>query len=126
FHINLTLTGTGKPENSTCVTDAADRVVAYHCVIAPVAGRWSGRSSLVPRGWTIGTGAADRKVCRYSADQDGSGAVDSNAEHPNEYKDVDRSLMQQNFLIVRGEQPCPVASKGEAVFADLTTVQHQR
>ena len=68
---------------------------------------------------------SDRKVCRYSADQDGSGAVDSNAEHPNEYKDVDRSLMQQNFLIVRGDQSCPVATKGDTVFADLSTVQHQ-
>ncbi|MBW8831390.1 MAG: hypothetical protein JF606_18595 [Burkholderiales bacterium] len=125
FDMNLTITGAGKPEMPICVTDAATRVVAYHCVIAPVAGRWSGRSSLVPRGWTLGTAATDRKVCRYSADQDGSGAIDSNAEHPNEYKDVDRSLMQQNFLIVRGNQPCPVASKGEAVFADLTTVQHQ-
>jgi len=125
FDMNLEITGAGKSVMPICLTEAATRIVAYHCVIAPVAGRWSGRSSLVPRGWTLGTAAADRKVCRYSADQDGSGAIDSNAEHPNEYKDVDRSLMQQNFLIVRGDQPCPVASKDEALFADLSTVQHQ-
>lgn len=123
--LTLTSTGTAKSEVPICVTSTASRVVAYHCVIATNEGRWSGRSSLVPQGWTIGTAATDRKVCRYSADQDGSGAVDSNAEHPNEYKDVDRSLMHQNFLIVRGDQPCPVASRSEAVFAELSTVQHQ-
>jgi len=123
--MSLVLTGTGSPETPICVTAPGERVVAYHCIIAPTAGRWSGRSALVPRDWTLGSAASDRKVCRYSADQDGSGAVDSNAEHPNEYKDVDRSLMQQNFLIVRGDQSCPVAIRGDAVFADLSTVQHQ-
>lgn len=120
--VKLALTGSPASEAPICVSDQQERAVAYHCVIA---GRWSGRSTLVPHGWTIGLTASDRKICRYSADQDASGAVDSNAEHPNEYKDVDRSLKQQNFLIVRGDQPCPVAAKSDAVFADISTVQHQ-
>lgn len=120
--VKLALTGSPASEAPICVSDQQERAVAYHCVIA---GRWSGRSTLVPHGWIIGLTASDRKICRYSADQDASGAVDSNAEHPNEYKDVDRSLKQQNFLIVRGDQPCPVAAKSDAVFADISTVQHQ-
>jgi hypothetical protein len=123
--VGIAFTGPVKPEAPVCITDQSERAVAYHCVIAPASGHWSGRSALVPRGWTLGLTAADKKVCRYSADNDGSGAIDSNAEHPDDYKDVDRSLMQQNFLIIRGDQPCPVAAKGEAVFADISTVQHQ-
>jgi hypothetical protein len=86
---------------------------------------WSGRSDIVPIGWTLGLGSADLKACRYSADQDGSGAVDSNLEHPDEYKRVDRVLMQQNFLIVTGDQPCPAPARTSAEFADFATVQHQ-
>ena len=36
-------------------------------------GRWSGRSTLVPDGWALGSSADEYKVCRYSADQDGNG-----------------------------------------------------
>ena len=113
-------------------SDTGDRHVAYHCVVYPSAsGRWSGRTSLAATGWTIGTGAADRRVCRYSADSDGSGAVDSNLEHPANYVGVSGPLANQNFLVVAGTQPCPVGSpvriEGTAgdVFADLSTVQHQ-
>lgn len=95
-------------------TELNERYVAYHCVVTPLLGRWSGRSTLVPLGWSIGLAPADRKVCRYSTDQDGSGAVDNNAEHPDSYQHVDRPLMQQNFLLVPGDRPCPD-----------TTVQHQ-
>ncbi len=123
--VDIAFSGSAKPDFSTCIATESERAVAYHCVIAPASGRWSGRSSLVPRGWALGLTAADKRVCRYSADNDGSGAIDSNAEHPDEYKNVDRSLMQQNFLVIRGDQSCPVAAKGEAVFADISTVQHQ-
>lgn len=121
--IQLTLTGASKSTPPSCITAQHERDVAYHCVVftAP----WSGRSDLVPKGWTLGSSAADRKVCRYSSDQDGSGAVDANPEHPADYKDVDRPLMQQNFLVIRGDQACPVFSKGATDFADLSTVQHQ-
>ena len=103
-----------------------ERFVAYHCMVTPLAGRWSGRSNVVPQGWTVGTAASQYKVCRYSADQDGSGSVDNNAEHPRNYNQVDTSLMQQNFLVIRGDQACPIApSIGPGVFANQSTVQHQ-
>jgi Tfp pilus assembly protein PilV len=122
FTLALLLAGEHSSTAPICVTEAKGAVVAYHCVVTPLQERWSGRSTLVPQGWTLGTSASDRKVCRYSADQDGSGAVDSNAEHPRDYLLVDRTLMQQNFLIIRGDLPCP-AARGEQV--DLATVQHQ-
>lgn len=113
-------------------TDTGDRHVAYHCIVYPLAsGRWSGRATLVATGWSIGTGAADRRVCRYAADTDGSGAVDTNVEHPATYVGVTGPLANQNFLVVAGAQACPVAGpvriEGTAgdVFADLSTVQHQ-
>jgi hypothetical protein len=96
-------------------------------MVTPLAaGRWSGRSSIVPQGWTLGAAASQYKVCRYSADQDGSGNVDSNAEHPKDYSEVAGALMQQNFLIIRGDQACPVAPIiAGSVFSNLSTVQHQ-
>lgn len=117
-------------------SELGERYVAYQCVvpITGAAGRWSGRSSLVPLGWVIGTSAAGRKVCRYAADMDRSGVIDRNDEHPAAYSAVDRSLMQQNFLVIRGDQACPVDSAaridtGAAANAtpatQIATVQHQ-
>ena len=112
--IALALADVGNADPPRCTTESRGRALAYHCAIATSGGAWSGRSTVVPRGWSLGARANEHKVCRYAADRDGSGAVDSNAEHPNDYRQVTRSLMQQNFLVVRGDQPCP---------AD--TVQHQ-
>lgn len=103
-------------------TPLGDRFVAYHCAITPRLGAWSGRSIVEPQGWSLGTGAADWKVCRYSADHDGSGAVDQNVEHPEHYHHVDRALMQQNFLLVPGPMACPAVP---AVPAAWSTVAHQ-
>ena len=96
-------------------TDRGERFVAYHCVIVPPVGiaRWSGSTTLVPSGWTIGTGAAEWRVCRYSTDLDRSGAIDANIEHPAIYQNVASALVHQNFLVVRGTETCPA------------TVQHQ-
>ena len=113
--------------------DLGERFVAYHCLVAASGSpaRWSGRSSVLPQGWTLGNGAQDRKVCRFSADQDGSGSVDRNAEHPEHYREVDAALAEQNFLVVRGDAPCPggaavnVGAAGAQVFSNLATVQHQ-
>jgi Tfp pilus assembly protein PilV len=117
-------------------SELGERYVAYQCVvpITGAAGRWSGRSSLVPLGWTLGTSAADRKVCRYAADMDHSGTIDRNEEHPSTYAAVDRSLMQQNFLVIRGDQACPGDSAARIDTGDvadatsatpITTVPHQ-
>jgi Tfp pilus assembly protein PilV len=106
--------------------DTGDRYVAYRCIVAPRAdGRWSGRSTLVPSGWTIGAGHDDRRVCRYASDLDGSGAIDANIEHPADYAEVAGSLQAQNFLIVRGDQACPAATAGDLLTAGFGTVQHQ-
>ena len=114
-------------------TDLGERFVAYHCLV-PSAGdpaRWSGSSTLVPFGWTIGVATSDRKVCRYARDNDGSGAIDRNDEHPAVYSDVDHTLTQQNFLVIRGDQACPdgAAARMEAgdptLATHVATVQHQ-
>lgn len=107
-------------------SDTGDRFVAYRCVVAPRAdGRWSGRSTLVPTGWTVGTGSADRRVCRYVADRDGSGAIDANIEHPADYAGVAGPLQGQNFVVVRGDQSCPGAPDASLLAAASGTVQHQ-
>ena len=82
-------------------------------------------------GWTIGTGAAQWRVCRHTSDLDGSGALDSNLEHPASYTSVDSSLANQNFLVVNGAAACPagaatqVAGNNADVYVDLSTAQHQ-
>jgi Tfp pilus assembly protein PilV len=86
----------------------ADRYVAYRCLVHPLGnGQWSGRVAVVPSGWALGSGPNDGRVCRYTADLDGSGAIDANAEHPSEYRAVKDTLANQNFLVVAGSQACP-------------------
>ena len=114
-------------------TETGDRHVAYHCVVYPLAGSglWSGRTTLVPAGWTLGTGPDDRRVCRFTADLDGSDAIDTNAEHPASYANVDGPLAQQNFLVIKGSESCPTGTpvrldgSSEPVYANLATAQHQ-
>ncbi len=128
--IALALTGgsyASPPECSseTVQTESGDRYVAYHCVVVPLAsGRWSGRSTVVPNGWTLGIGADARQVCRYSADLDGSGTIDSNEEHPAAYSAVDHSLANQNFLVIQGSQTCPAGTPTD-VFVNRATAAHQ-
>ena len=93
--------------------ETGDRYIAYACVVTPRAdGRWSGRASLAASGWAIGADArsGQRRVCRYTADRDGSGAIDANIEHPAEYRDVAEALTAQNFLVVGADALCPAAS----------------
>lgn len=84
--------------------------VQYACLVAvdATSARWSGRLDVTPMGWTIGSDAASQRVCRYSADRDHDGRI-ANVEHPLDYVRVDGVLLQQNFLVVRGDQPCPAA-----------------
>lgn len=112
--------------------DTGDRHTAYTCVVYPPAsGLWSGRATLVPIGWTLGNGPADRRVCRYTADLDGSGSIDANTEHPADYAGVAGALANQNFLVVKGSEACPgaVAARIDGhsgdVFANLGTAAHQ-
>lgn len=113
--------------------ELGERYVAYQCVvpIRGAAGRWSGRSDIVPLGWSLGTTAADHQVCRYTADLDRSGAIDRNEEHPPAYTAVDRTLQQQNFLVIRGDQRCPgstamrIETRDVADATSFSTAQHQ-
>ena len=113
-------------------TETGDRHVAYHCVVYPLAsGLWSGRTSLAPAGWTLGTGPDDRRVCRFTSDLDGSGSIDGNAEHPASYANVNGPLRHQNFLVIKGSEACPTGSPvqldgaGAPVYVNLATAQHQ-
>lgn len=114
-------------------TELGERFIAYHCLVPSAGdpGRWSGSSTLVPFGWTIGTTASDRQVCRYARDRDGSGAIDRNDEHPTVYSGVDQALVQQNFLVIRGDQSCPdgtaarIEAGEPAIAMQVATVQHQ-
>jgi Tfp pilus assembly protein PilV len=90
--------------------ETGERFATYACVLTPPATGtgWSGRWSLRPDGWTLGTTAADRKVCRYRDDLDASGPIDDRQpEHPARYEQIRGSLSQQNYLVVRGDRPCP-------------------
>jgi hypothetical protein len=112
------------PAQSTAVSfglsgwlDTGDRYAAYYCAVYPSSsGLWSGRSTVVPTGWTIGTGAADHRVCRFSSDLDHNGKIDA-IEHPDPYTGVGSNLNQQNFLVILGRDTCPGAG--------VTTAQHQ-
>ena len=133
--VSLLLSGGSYATAPICSAEAVttgDRHVAYHCAVYPLAsGRWSGRATLVPAGWAIGTSASDKRVCRYTADLDGSGAIDTNIEHPASYSGVVGSLAHQNFLVINGGDACPaghtaqVSGNSSDVFANLGTVQHQ-
>ncbi|MEO6361689.1 MAG: hypothetical protein ABIO71_00510 [Caldimonas sp.] len=110
-----------------------DRYVAWNCVVTPRAdGRWSGRADVVATaGWAIGAGSGERRVCRFTADLDGSGSIDANREHPAAYADVATPLPAQNFLVIAGSERCPAAppvrltGEGHVVHADLGTAPHQ-
>jgi Tfp pilus assembly protein PilV len=110
--------------------ETGERYLAYHCVVVPTSpgGAWAGRATVVPSGWSIGAGPTERRVCRFSADLDASGAIDNNLEHPDSYSAVTTSLTNQNFLVIAGNQACPVpltATGVNGVFADLSTAPHQ-
>jgi len=124
----------GAPGSPAWVFDDADGTIVARCtgtagacgVPDPPAAGWSGRVEIEPLGWRIGTQAGSQRVCRYSADLDGSGAIDRNDEHPARYTAVQGALAQQNYLVIRGDQPCPADSAtGTHNDALQNTVQHQ-
>ncbi|MBV8035693.1 prepilin-type N-terminal cleavage/methylation domain-containing protein [Roseateles sp.] len=125
-----------------CLSDSASSppYVSYYCVVypkeaGPAGSRltWSGQ--LVLTGFATGASAAQFRVCRYSADYNGSGGgftadwtALENEEHPAVYAKVAGSLTRQNFLVVRGDLNCPTApavDPAHGVFADYSTIQLQ-
>ena len=134
------------PETTTVAgyPTVVSRFVSYACVVTPVdhdgsiatARRWWGRVTINPNSapavgatWQIGSASGQRKVCRYSADYNASGAI-SNSEHPLWYRGVTGALDSQNFLVIDRSQDCPTDRPqdllGSSVnFADKTTARHQ-
>lgn len=104
---------------------------SYYCAVFPrnstadttnrPINTWGGRLDLT------GISLTSYKICRYSADYDGSGSV-SNGEHPATYAKVAGALTRQNFLVIRAIDDCPAghaASPGTGVFTNTATVLHQ-
>ncbi|MEJ6003548.1 type IV pilus modification PilV family protein [Paucibacter soli] len=118
MHVQLQLVDLGKYLTPAyeCFDDApgvvgAQSVVAYYCIVYPnsaVLTTWSGRITLSG----IPLGAGNYRVCRYSADYDGSGKVD-NAEHPLDYLKVNGPLSRQNFLVVSFANNCPAGQPAD-------------
>ncbi|MCF8204407.1 MAG: prepilin-type N-terminal cleavage/methylation domain-containing protein [Methylotenera sp.] len=118
---------TGSPGTQTAVN--------YACVIFQSTGAFSWSGKVVLTGFPTGTASTNYRVCRYSADYNGSGdmytadkkALD-NSEHPEVYGRVNGPLIGQNFLVIRGDRTCPTAPAvdlANGVFADYSTVQLQ-
>ena len=135
-----TLTGGNEP-NYECFTDAPSSAPSiqpfanYYCIVyqSTPGVEWSGK--VVLTGFSTGTNATDYRVCRYSADYNGSGDMYTadqrlldNTEHPAVYGRVKTSLAGQNFLVVKGNVSCPTAAAvnpANGVFADYSTIQLQ-
>lgn len=133
--------GNGSAPYYDCFNDSpanspsAQPFVNYYCVVYQTTPgvAWSGK--LVLNGFSVGTNATDYRVCRYSADYNGSGDMYTadlrrldNTEHPEVYGVVTTSLARQNFLVVRGDRSCPTApavDPANGVFADYSTIQLQ-
>lgn len=126
-------------------TDTGERFVVYTCVVYPKVfsgtKAWTGRTLIIPSGWTVGTTAATFKVCRYSADDNLNGYVWTtsgsnvvkidNSEHPYAYLFASSAVNNQNFLVIKGSKACPtdgpveVNGQGAENYTDETTVTHQ-
>ena len=85
--------------------------------------RWSGRLALTGSGWTVGTATGQRRICRYVGPSADRLASEGPFGHPPNWIDVDRALLQQNYLMVDGAQACPAGDTAVPPF--LATVQHQ-
>ena len=82
-------------------------------------------------GWTIGTGAGERRVCRFAGELDGSGAAGSRTVGSDEQSTASPDLAgpaaPQNFLVIDGRENCPAGDpSGTPVgFVDRGTLPHQ-
>jgi Tfp pilus assembly protein PilV len=112
---------------------SAQTSVRYTCLVYRTPGtdgqplRWSGRLSALPIGWAYGSSAAQYRLCRYSADHDASDSI-ANNEHPDSYTGVGEHLLNQNFLVVRGDIACPADGPAHPETGDLvdsSTAQHE-
>ncbi len=152
--------------STACFTTAPTSAVAanmqtsasYYCAITtgglrrlggfpvPDSGGWGGQVNLSPAGysdgggvaWTVDTGRANYKVCRYTT---AATAYTANTDHPAFYcrttaapkcdpvNDLIRtSLTNQNFLVISGSKSCPTdtaLSPGGSDLVNSNTLQQQ-
>jgi Tfp pilus assembly protein PilV len=132
--VNSTLNGAISAPVHQCFDDAPTSAVntmgfvSFNCIVEPNNATpriWSGRLEL--SGLNLGVGADAKKVCRYSADYDGSGSI-SNSEHPENYNAVSGSLTRQNFLVINAAANCPAGAAvnpANGVFVNNSTIQQQ-
>lgn len=101
--------------------------VAYYCAVFPDPGtlQWSGSLSATPIGWAYGLTPAESRLCRYSADYDADGTL-ANDEHPQDYEDVPGNLLNQNFLVVRGDSPCPADVAADPSVGDFVNTNTEQ
>jgi type IV pilus modification protein PilV len=134
MNATLTLSSTGHPtpafecyaDDRESVAAGTTRTVGYFCAVYLSTSNTSGWSGvlnlLAPASWT-----SSYKACRYY-DPDGDNVV-PNDEHPATYANVNSSLTDQNFLIVRSSRSCPseVVDIGSqtGISVHYKTVQHQ-
>lgn len=144
----------------SAVVDQNERFIGYSCIIEPIdldnnpltLNAWTGLTKLSVTGSGSAASAsigATYKVCRFSADYNLNGyvwtpatplpvaatteSVDKidNEEHPYAYLNVQRSLSNQNFLVIDGTKNCPSGSAvevngtGSENYTNTTTVLHQ-
>ena len=132
-----------------------EKYVGYTCLVysmnldgdTTTPNAWTGRSTIWPTGWTIGGTSSGFKVCRYSSDYDLDAIIGTdngiwrdngtivtkidNSENPYAHLNVQRSLSNQNFLVIRGDNTCPSGSvvevngQGSENYTNTTTVTHQ-
>ena len=127
-----------------------ERFVGYSCLVYPIdldlnsatALAYTARVTIWPvSGWALGTSNSTFKICRYSADYNLNGGVRvvsgsnvtsiDNLEHTYAYLNAQRSLGNQNFLIIPGNRTCPtdnaveVNGQGGENYTDESTVTHQ-
>jgi Tfp pilus assembly protein PilV len=137
-----------------------ERFVGFACLVYPIdldnnpstAAAYTARLAVWPTsGWALGATSTTYKVCRYSADYnlnggvrirtDTSGVVNEasgayirtidNQEHTYAYLNAQKSLSNQNFLIIDGNRTCPtdaaveVDGQGGENYTDESTVTHQ-
>ena len=137
----LTNTYSASPPAFDCFNDSPGTAssnqlfVNYYCIVYATGTPASWAGKLVLTGLSVGDESGSYRVCRYSADYDGSGdsytpdkKLLDNTEHPAVYGKVMGSLSRQNFLVVPGDHRCPAApavNPASGIFADYSTLQHQ-
>ena len=123
--LNMAMSGLSAGASIECFDNGASVVgtlapLSYLCAVSPPNGNdpWSGQLRVSPVGWVLGRAVTQYRLCRYSADYNGSGSV-SNDEHPATYSAVTANLTNQNFLVVRGDNNCPTDVAADPASGDI-------